>query len=230
MPKKHIIVFTKNRPADDETVPLFYRPDLAQMFSYTDIYCDSSALTSISNLYSNNTGTSTDEQCFYDNAVYQLYNWDARSDLSGDQTVTVHTIGIGTDADTIADTLFENASDLIGGAGTYTVSDGDYDTMLSTVLDVMSSIRSGTYSRSAPVVSADGAYLIYSYYEIDSDDPLAQGHVRAYNLDDDPTSSTYGQVLYNGSSAFGGAAWDGGTLLVSRLVTASEETKATKTV
>ena len=29
-------------------------------------------------------------------------------------------------------------------------------------------------------------------------------------------------MQYNGSSSFGGALWDGGTLLVSRLVTASE--------
>ena len=51
---------------------------------------------------------------------------------------------------------------------------------------------------------------------------MAQGHVQAYEIDNDPTSSTYGQVQYNGSSSFGGALWDGGTLLVSRLVTASE--------
>ena len=36
-----------------------------------------------------------------------------------------------------------------------------------------------------------------------------------------PSSATYGQVLYNGSTDFGGALWDG-TLLVSRPVTASE--------
>ena len=94
--------------------------------------------------------------------------------------------------------------------------------MLSTALGILSGIRSGLYSRSSPVLSADGEYMIYSFYEINSTDPLAEGHIRAYEVDNDPTSSTYGQVLYNGSSTFGGALWDGGTLLVSRLVTASE--------
>ena len=57
---------------------------------------------------------------------------------------------------------------------------------------------------------------------MDPSNPLAEGHVRGYEIDNDPSSSTYGQVLYNGSTDFGGALWDGGTLLVSRPATASE--------
>jgi hypothetical protein len=219
----HIITFTMNAPSDDSQVPTFYKPDLDQLFNYTDIYCDSSETTSTTNYYTDPDGTShTDEQCFYDNAVFQSYTWDIRADLSDDQIVTVHTIGINTEDHDVANDLYQNASDLIGGAGTYTATDGDFDDMLAQVLTVMSNIRSGFYTRSTPSVSSEGDYVIYSFYEIDSEDPLAQGHVRAYERDTDPTSSTYGQILYNGSSSFGGAIWDGGTLLVSRLVTASE--------
>ncbi|MEC7984133.1 MAG: hypothetical protein VX278_03145 [Myxococcota bacterium] len=220
--KNHVIVFTNSRPAKDNTVAMFYKPDLASVFNYTDIYCSSSALTSSTNYYTTPTSSSVDEQCFYDQTVYQMYSWDSRPDFTGDQIVTVHTIGIGTSSDTIADAVYQNASDLIGGAGTYVSSGGTFDAMLSSTLGIMSGIRSGLYSRSAPVLSSDGDYMIFSFYEINSSDPLAEGHIRAYEVDNDPTSSTYGNVLYNGSSSFGGALWDGGTLLVSRLVTASE--------
>ena len=206
----HVIVITTERPEDDDTVPAFYRPDIASLYGYTDIECDASGLSS------------TDSQCYFDQAVYQLANWDLRSDLSDDQVVYVHTLGIGTDSDTVADSLFQNASDLIGGQGVYSSVAGDKDEMLAELLDVMADIREGFYAQSAPTVSSEGDYLIYAYYAINGTDPLAEGHVRAYEIDDDPSSATYGQVLYDGPATYEGALWDGGTLLVSRIVTASE--------
>ena len=104
----------------------------------------------------------------------------------------------------------------------YSSTDGTYSSLLTATMGIISSALSGTYSRSTPIVSADGNYLIYSYYELDPSNPLAEGHVRGSEIDNDPSSATYGQVLYNGSTDFGGALWDGGTLLVSRPVTASE--------
>ena len=44
----------------------------------------------------------------------------------------------------------------------------------------------------------------------------------SYEIEDDPTSSEYGQVQYDGDSDIGGALWDGGELLVSRIVTSGE--------
>lgn len=211
--KNHVIYFTNADPHNDATVPGFYNPDINAIFSYTDIKCSASALLA---------STATDLQCKFDNAVYQMYSWDVRGDLTGTQNVVVHTVGINTSSNTVADAVYQNASDLTGGTATYTNTTGTYSGMLSTSLGILSGIRSGLYSRSSPVLSADGEYMIYSFYEINSTDPLAEGHIRAYEVDNDPTSSTYGQVLYNGSTTFGGALWDGGTLLVSRLVTASE--------
>lgn len=211
----HIVVLTRSRPSDDEDPGLIARFDMGIPFpTNTDINCTSSALTS--------TYSTTDQQCYYDQAALYGYTFDARSGLTGTQNVLVHTIGIDTASDAIADALYYNASDLQGGSGIYTSTDGTYSAMLSATMGIISSALSGTYSRSAPIVSADGNYLLYTYYELDSSNPLAEGHVRGYEIDNDPSSATYGQVLYNGPTEFGGALWDGGTLLVSRPVTASE--------
>ena len=211
----HIIVFTNATPSDDEDPTTIAQYDMSVPFpSYTDINCNSSGLTT--------SYSATDQQCYYDQAVLYMNDFDARSGLTDTQNVVVHTIGINTDADAVADALYYNASDLISGAGIYTATDGDYSDMLSATMGIFTSALSGTYARSTPIVSADGNYLIYTYYELDGTNPLAEGHIRGYELDNDPTSATYGQVLYDGPTAFGGALWDGGTLLVSRPVTAAE--------
>jgi len=206
----HVIVITAGRPSGDSSVPGFWRPDIYTLFGETDYKCDSSGVST------------ADSECYFDQTVYQYANWDLRSDLSDDQTATVHVLNIDVDGDSVSDDLFENASDIIDGDGIYTNTSGEYDEMLSETLDIMADIRAGFYSTSTPTISAQGDYLIYAYYEVDGTDPLAQGHVRAYEIDDDPNSSTYGQVLYDGPSTYDGALWDGGTLLVSRIVTSSE--------
>ena len=38
-------------------------------------------------------------------------------------------------------------------------------------------IRSGTYSRSTPVVSAEGDYLVYTFYELTGDEEVGEGLV-----------------------------------------------------
>lgn len=211
----HVIVFTKSKPSNDEDPVSMAQYDMSLPFpTYTDINCDASALTT--------SYSTTDQQCYYDQAVLYMNTFDARSGLTGTQNVIVHTIGIDTDADTVADALYYNASDLISGAGIYTSTDGEYSNLLSAAMGIFSSALSGTYARSTPIVSADGNYLIYTYYELDGSNPLAEGHIRGYEIDNDPTSATYGQVLYDGPSMFGGALWDGGTLLVSRPVTSDE--------
>lgn len=215
----HIIVLTNGRPSDDKQITTTYASASALG---TDVTCDTSSgrTTSVS---------SSDEQCYYDNVVNKLYDTDQRSDLSDSQNVTVHTIGLGIDSSSVAEELFGNASDEISNAGIYNAASHP-DSILTGILLTMQDIRSGTFSRSSPVVSADGAYLVYTYYTLNGDDlttstsgmALGQGHVRAYEVDDDPTSATYGQVLYNGPTDYGGALWDGGDLLVSRLVLPSE--------
>jgi hypothetical protein len=215
----HVITVTTATPSYDEKSKGKYTTTSGMD---SDVVCDDEYIKD-----------TTDEWCEYDNVVSYLYNkFDARNDLSGDQNVVTHTVGINIDGSSLAEELYGSASNNTNGEGIYIVANNGNE-VLAKVLYVLNDIRAGYYSRSAPVITADGSYMIYSFYQIaglvtddageDSSSVLAQGHVRAYQLDDDPTSATYGQVLYNGSSQFGGALWDAGDLLVSRPAQADED-------
>jgi len=183
----------------------------------TDVECDADGNKADDSDYSG-----SDEGCLYDNVVHYLYNGDARSDLDGDQNAIVHTVGVRVQGSDLSEGLFGNASTEIDSEGIYTVANQGKE-IVGSVLEVLGYVEAGFYSRSAPVVSAEGDRLIYSFYEITGDNPLGEGHVRAYELDNDPTSVTYGQVIDdNGVEEFGYALWDAGDLLVSRPVSASE--------
>lgn len=162
-----------------------------------------------------------DGDCLLDNVASNLYRTDVRPSLRGQQNVVVHTVSLGVTDGSVADNLFQSVSDQTSGDGLYT-SGMDKTRILGGLLSVLDDVQSGIYSRSTPVVSADGSYLIYSYYETTGDNLLARGHVRAYEVDSDPSSETYGQVVYEGPAEFGGALWDAGDLLQSRVVMASE--------
>lgn len=203
----HLVVLAKDRPTNDEQVSFGYAA--ASSASSTEVSCNAAG-----------AGT-PDQQCMYDNVVANLYNADYSS-LSGTQRVITHTIGLNLGAGSLAETLFLNAANNTAGDGVYdNVASGNE--ILGSVIDILGDIVAGTYTRSAPVLSADGSYLIYTFFELTGVNPLAQGHVRAYELDTDPSSPTYGEVLYTGSTAYGGAVWDAGDLLVSRPVSPSED-------
>ena len=203
----HLIVLAKDRPLDDDQVSFTYA--MASSASTGEVSCDSSGIAT------------PDSQCYYDNVVSHLYNSDF-STLSDTQRVVVHTIGLGVDSGTLAENLFINASENTVGDGIYDVAE-DGSEILGKTLSIITELMAGTYTRSTPVLSADGGHLIYTFYEITGINPLAQGHVRDYLLDTDPASPTFGEVLYEGPSAYGGAVWDAGDLLVSRPVNASED-------
>lgn len=221
----HVIVLSKQRPANDSNVRSGYIETLA-----SDVTCDSTDRTT--------AHSGGDEQCLYDNISRGLYLSDMRADLSGTQNVVVHTVGLSVGGTTVAEELFGSAAAVNSPASVY-ANAGDPDQILTYILYVMKDIRAGTYSRSTPVVSADGNYLIYSFYELNGDAEigsgaglsLGQGHIRAFSINDDPTSAAYGQVEYGHTNcgddmsySCGGALWDGGDLLLSRLVTDDDRT------
>ncbi len=203
----HIIVLGRDRPVDDSQVSFTYAA--ASNGTAGEVACDTVGLAS------------PDSECYYDNVVANIYNTD-QSSLSDTQRAIVHTIGLGVTSGSITEDLFANSSTNTAGDGVYTNATSGEE-ILAGILGIMSEIQAGIYSRSTPVVTADGAYLLYTFYEMTGDNPLAQGHIRAYALDPDPASATYGEVLYAGPSAYGGAVWDGGDLLVSRPITAGEQ-------
>ena len=201
----HIIVLTKATPADDDQVSFGWA--MASSASPTEVSCTS-------------TGVGTpDSQCIYDNVVANLYNTDL-STLADTQRGVVDTISLGTQ-DALSESLWVNAA-------VNTTGDGVYDNaatgseILGAILSIVGDVAAGTYTRSSPVLSADGSYLLYTFFELTTINPLAQGHVRAYRIDTDPASGTFGETLYDGPTAYGGAVWDAGDLLVSRVVDASE--------
>lgn len=222
--QNHIVVLTRQRPEGDDDVRSTWTGSLS-----ADVFCDSGGRT---------TSTSaSDEQCYYDNVVGELYSSDMRADLTGTQNVVVHTVGLGISSSSVAEELYGSASVAADPTGMYAVA-GDPNQILTYILYVLRDLRAGTYSRSTPVLSADGNYLVYSFYELGGDDTvlagsgfsLGRGHIRAYPIGQDPAdTSTYGQVIYDHTNcgddlsySCGGALWDGGDLLVSRLVTSDD--------
>ena len=216
----HVIVLSKQRPTGDSGV----RSDFVETLT-SDVTCDSNDRTAAHG--------GSDEQCAYDNIARGLYLSDLRPDLTGTQNVIVHTVGLSIGGTTVAEELFGSAAAANSPASVY-ANAGEPDGILTYALYVMRDIRAGTYSRSTPVVSADGNFLIYSFYELVGDSEvgsgsglsLGRGHIRAFSVNDDPTSAAYGQVEYGHTNcgndmsySCGGALWDGGDLLLSRLVT-----------
>ncbi len=172
--------------------------------------------------------TSPDLECNFDNVAGGVYDIDLRSDLDGTQNIVTHVVAIGMDTDTVANYLFGNAIDQTDGEGIFTIVDSA-DEMLGGILTIMADIRSGFHSRSTPVLTADGEYLIYSFYELDGSNPLGEGHVRAYTINTDPSDVNYGQIEYLSGDPYddyGGAYWDAGTLLQSRPVFQSDNQDA----
>ncbi len=197
----HVIIITVEQPEDDEDAIYTDTVD-------GDIICDQDEIV-----------TSPDEECLLDNVAYGVYNGDFRTDLDNDQNIITHVVGIGLEGGvTVPEALFGNSVDQTDGEGIYIIS-YDSDLLVGSLLTIMADIRSGVHSRSAPVITTDGDYLVYGFYEIEGENPLAEGHLRAYTLDDDPSSETYGQIEYLSGGDYddyGGAYWDAGDLLQSR--------------
>lgn len=198
----HIVVFARESPIDDDQI----LPATSSASVTPDITC-----------YGSTSPYSPDTDCLFDDTVADAYNEDWSS-LTGQQRAVVHTIGVGYGVSTLADQLYENASLNTAGEGTYSYVDNG-DQILPALLSIFSEVEAGTYTRSTPVITVDGAYMIYDYYEMTGANPLGQGHVRAYSLFNDPSDPYYGQVDYSaGDPSVGNAVWDGGDLLVSRIV------------
>ena len=208
--ESHVIFITIDRANDDDSPDTSYGSS-----SITDdIVCDwESGITT------------TESQCYLDNVASGVYLDDLRTDLDGTQNIITHVVAVGINQDSIANYLFGSAVDQTDGEGIFNIAQ-EADQLLGSILTVMADIRAGFHSRSTPVLTSDGEYLIYSFYELDGSNPLAEGHVRAYTLGTDPSDvDNYGQIEYLSGDpydSYGGAYWDAGTLLVSRPVLPAE--------
>ena len=211
----YVVVLTSGRPTDDDEAD----SSSASAAPISDIQCDATGYVGT---------TVLDTYCRYDNVVTHMYNSD-HSSLTDTQRAPVSTIALGMDPssstdDSIADAVFASASDNTDSEGLYTNATTK-DEAVSAMLTVLADLMSGVYARSNPVIAQNGTYLLYTYYELTGDNPLAEGHVLAYEIDSDPTSSTYGEIIYYAGDPYDdylGAVWDGGWLLYSRIADAAE--------
>lgn len=211
----YVVVLTSGRPVDDDEAS----SAAASAAPLVDIQCDPSGYT---------TTTVLDTDCRYDNVVTHMYNHD-HSSLTDTQRAPVSTIAMGLDTssstdDSIADAVFQSAADNTDSDGLYTNA-STKEEAVSAMLTVMADLMSGIYARSNPVIAQNGEYLLYTYYEMTGDNPLAEGHVLAYEIDSDPASSTYGEIIYYAGDPYDdylGAVWDGGWLLYSRVADHAE--------
>jgi hypothetical protein len=210
----HVIALSTGRPvADDEGPDTNYAASPAD----NDVRCDEFGVIGGSSI-------NADIECHLDNVVHRMFYNDYQAGLTDVQRVVVSVVGLGldlTDAeDSTADELFANAGENTEAQGMYSNATSKSEA-ISDILAVAADIMSGVYSRSTPVISSNGAWLTYSYYEVMGDNPLAEGHFLGYQIDNDPNSSAYGSLIYEGSDYYG-AAWDGGWLLYSRVADGSE--------
>ena len=183
--QNHIIVMTGDIPWDDDQVASTYVDSISP-----DHVCDTEGESTL------------DEDCMYDNVVHHLYEKDMRTDLSGTNNVLVHTVSLGVGGTSLSESLYGNSSDVTDGNAIYT-STSEGDEIMSSIMFMLRDIRSGFYTRSTPVITADGAHLLYSFYQLGGTvtgaggadvNPQAEGHVRAYEIEDDPTASDYGEL------------------------------------
>ncbi len=214
----HVIVLTGGLPVDDED------PSIAagSAAPIADVMCDSAGYVATDVL---------DLSCRYDNVVSHVYSLDHASALTDTQRVVVSTVAMGIDTSTtdgaMADAVFQSAADNTDGDGMYALTEpaDSRDEAISGAVGVLSDLMSGLYARSSPVMATDGSYMLYSYYELTGDVPLAEGHLLAYEIDTDPESATYGNVMYYSGAPYDdylGALWDGGWLLYSRIANSGE--------
>lgn len=128
------------------------------------------------------------------------------SDTSGGQYVYTHVMALDYDQQLLQYTA-------ANGLGTYAVVKSASE-LESEIWGVLNDIMSGTYVVAPPTVSVKGDQLFLGYFDIKPDRPLYYGHLLAYDIEDDATSSNYGQI----DTSVTQPAWDAGEILASRFV------------
>jgi hypothetical protein len=206
--ESHVITITAGLPQDDDDPMIrFARGSLAD-----DVRCNPTGHES----------RGMDWRCQYDNATAALSALDHRDDLTGVQAVVVHTVGLGLSQDDTAWSLYENAAEQTSGSGLFENAP-NCGALVGDLLQVLDHSTDSLNLTAAPLVHADGDIVLFAYSAEDEDDPLPQGHLRAYRVGADPSDiATYGKVIADPDAEFGGAIWDAGNNLADRSVSSGE--------
>jgi Tfp pilus tip-associated adhesin PilY1 len=159
------------------------------------------------------------QACWADNVAHYAYN-SFSAPLAGTGAVKTYSVLVDADSASIDSEiapLFQSVANF--GQGLF------YSTAMPSGVpiafwNILNDSFSGTYSNAAISASSDGSKLFGSYFEVVGGHPLYKGHLIGWNVDNDPTSSSYGRIV-TGTGSYG-EAWDAGQLLASRLTSATE--------
>ncbi|MEL6349244.1 MAG: hypothetical protein AAFV53_39435 [Myxococcota bacterium] len=154
------------------------------------------------------------EQMF-DNVIQTVLTLDHSSSLPGTQQVIPHALFIDVPTDDMVTELYTN---ITGALGVPVYKTASSDKILGDLALIMEDIRAFEHNSgfSAPVVTTAGDLLLYSFHE-SIGAPSMLGHLKAYELETDPTAANFGQPL-NNSGRTDGALWDAGEELATRVL------------
>lgn len=159
--------------------------------------------------------------CYMDDVAYFANNSFSPPPTSGSGNVTTYSLLVDSlAADPNAQGLLTSTANAGGGF----ISTADTPGAMAPALQgFLSDAFSGEYSNAAVSMSPNGDLLLASFHEVQGGWPLYKGHLLAWNVDNDPNSTTYGEVVaptittepWQQASSYG-VQWDGGWVLSSR--------------
>lgn len=151
------------------------------------------------------------QECWLDNvADYAYSNFSVPPATSGSVvTSTIVVDSLTTSSDGLA-LFYETAERGTGQAHTAPLPGGIASDIWASLTDAYQ----GEYSNAAVSMTPGGDYLFASYFEVAGGHPLYRGRLLAWEIDTDPNSVTYGEVIPGGDT--NGSFWDAGRILASR--------------
>ena len=161
--------------------------------------------------------------CWLDDVAAFAQNGFSPPPLTSSGAVFTHTILLDSAVATVdAANLFNSAASDGGGI---TFAPTQPGAIASSIWGALTDSFSGSYSNAAISMSPNGDLMLASYFDVQAGFPLYKGHLLAWNIDNDPTSANFGEIL-PGTGPFN-TIWDGGQLLASRTATGSETNQGT---
>ena len=168
--------------------------------------------------------SSSQQACYLDDVAYYANMSYSPPPLTTAGGVQTYSIVVDSNVATPDGTnLLLNAGVAGGGLGFYAAQPG---AVASRIWQALSDAYSGEYSNAAVTMAPNGDLLLATYFEVEGGYPLYQGHLLAWEVDNNPNNTTYGDIIQSTSGISAnpstGASWDGGLLLASRRTLSGE--------
>lgn len=163
------------------------------------------------------TDVSSNEACYGDNVADYAYNTFSPP-LAGTGSVKTYSLLIDSASATIsADAASYFQTIATKGSGLYYAATVP-GALQTSIWHILTDTFEGNYSNASVSATSAGDMLFASFFEVEAGHPLYKGHLLGWNVDNDPTSSTFGQIIDGGGTY--GEAWDAGQMLASRVAEA----------